>query len=118
MRRRAPVLGALAVALALLVLAAVAAGLAGQDSRARTGTATPQLAAACPDNQVSASPFVDVAAGDPAELALSCLVDYGLVVAAPGASYAPDAVVTHGCARHGARPVRAAGRRRAGHQRS
>lgn len=94
MRRRAPVLAALTV-LGLLVLSAVVTGVVGRADRVGEVRATTALTAACPDNQVSASPFVDVAPGDPAELALSCLVDYGVVQGAPGSSYAPGGVVSH-----------------------
>lgn len=93
MRRRVPVLAALAV-LGLLALAALVAGV-GRSGGEAGGTATAALNAACPDNQVSASPFVDVAPGDPAELAISCLADYGVVQGARGSSYAPGGVVPH-----------------------
>lgn len=51
-------------------------------------TARP-LTTACPANQVSSTPFADVAASSPFELAISCLSDEGITRGRTATSYAP-----------------------------
>ena len=71
-----------------LPLLAAALLSAGTPALADHVTVRP-LTTACPANQVSATPFADVARSGPFELAISCLSDHGITRGQTATSYAP-----------------------------